>query len=423
MVNLKSDYDHFMADNILKRSDLDYELKKTHSTDPLNDSQKQEALTLIKILLSETGFPPSEGNISFALDWVRGKRADEIRNSSESEMRAWKKDFRKYMHKREREAENKFMDHVGTIHVQHEMPSSDSIFDSVKKHIDGVAIRERNDPAEKSPLAQADIKELAKRFSQMGVQFERPQGTSLHHFLDDLKQHEHVKDNLTTWEFFKNEFQSFVIEHNWSKAFEGVRDFDGGEIKLPFQFTCFEFRINGVRILVFLGEGPDCVEGIIASGINKRWYINPNKIVFDGTRLYHAAGEAYDEGVLEYLKQIGAQIRAVCIMLDAKVAIGERRSLGGEALQKKRAREGKAPLRDYHVVSLAKRLRGEAERNDPTGIHKRLHWRRGHWRHFKTPGGEVQYYDAEGITVSKTWINWQLVGDETLGFVDKHYRL
>lgn len=419
MVNVTSDYDHFMVDNVLRRSDLDQEFKATH---PLSDPQKQEVLTLMKILLSTAGYPLTEANISIALDWVKGRDAGQIRNQSDSERNATKKEFRKFMHKQLRAVENKFMDHVGTIHVKEAQPSSDTIFSSVKSHIDKVAERERTEPSEKSPLAQADIAELAKRFSTMGVQFERPQGTSLHHFLDDLKEHERVKNNLTTWEFFKNEFQSFVIEHNWSKAFEGVKDFDGGEIKLPFAHICFEFRINGIRLLVFLGESEGCIEGILASGINKRWYINPNKVIFDGKSLAHSPELEYDEGVLEYLKQIGQQIRAVCIMLDAKVAVGEKRSQG-EALQKKRAREGKAPLRGYHVVSLAKRFRGEHERGEPTGIHKRLHMRRGHWRHFKTPGGEVQYYDEGGHTVSKTWINWMLVGSENLGFVDKHYRL
>lgn len=422
MPNMESDYDHFMVDNVLRRSDLDQEFKATHPTHPLSDPQKQEVLTLVKILLSTAGYPLTEANISIALDWVKGRDAGQIRNQSESERNATKKDFRKFMHKQLRAAENKFMGRVGTIHVKEAQPSSDTIFRSVKSHIDKVAERERTEPSEKSPLAQADIAELAKRFSTMGVQFERPQGTSLHHFLDDLKEHEHVKNNLTTWEFFKNEFQSFVIEHNWSKAFEGVKDFDGGEIKLPFAYICFEFRINGIRLLIFLGESEGCIEGILASGINKRWYINPNKVIFDGKSLAHSPELEYDEGVLEYLKQIGQQIRAVCIMLDAKVAVGEKRSQG-EALQKKRAREGKAPLRDYHVVSLAKRFRGEHERGEPTGIHKRLHMRRGHWRHFKTPGGEVQYYDEGGHTVSKTWINWMLVGSENLGFVDKHYRL
>jgi len=407
---------------------MDVEVKQAkiytgHNADLLDDKQKKDALTMIKILLDQVGLPLTDGNVADALVWVRSKNLDELRaRQSESDMRATKKEFRKFMNRKRRESELKFMDHVGTIHVSHPQPDGDTVFASVKQHIESVAEKERTTPSEKSATAHADIQELARRFATMGVQFERPQGTSIHHFIDDLLQHNEVKDDPATVDFFKNEFQSFVIEHNWAAAFEGVKDFDGGEIKLPFQYTCFEFRINGVRVLAFLGEG-DGIEGIIASGINKRWYINPNKVVFDGTKLYHPAAEGHSEAVLEYLKRIGEQIRAVCIMLDAKVAMAERRSLGGEALQKKRAREGRAPLRDYHVVSLAKRHRNEHERGDPTGIRKRLHWRRGHWRHFGTPGGEVRYFNEDGITVSKTWINWQLVGDETLGFIDKHYKL
>ncbi len=88
---------------------------------------------------------------------------------------------------------------------------------------------------------------------------------------------------MSVWEFFRNEFQSFVIEHNWAKAFENVKDFDGGEIRLPFEYTCFEFRISGLRVLAFLGESEDNkMEGVLASGINRRWYVNPNRVIFDG---------------------------------------------------------------------------------------------------------------------------------------------
>jgi hypothetical protein len=42
------------------------------------------------------------------------------------------------------------------------------------------------------------------------------------------------------------------------------------------------------------------------------------------------------------------------------------------------------------------------------GRKKRLHFRRGHWRHYET---------------HKTWIKWMLVGDPDLGFIEKQYRL
>jgi hypothetical protein len=63
-------------------------------------------------------------------------------------------------------------------------------------------------------------------------------------------------------------------------------------------------------------------------------------------------------------------------------------------------------------VSLARRAaRLEAREDDGLqvpGPKRRLHFRRGHFRHF------------DGW---KTWVNWCLVGDPDLGFVDKHYKL
>lgn len=412
MVNFSSDYDHFMVDNVLNQSDA--------------QRDAAGATAMVKILLNAEGYAATPQHIKFAVEWVNLQSAAELRSISEAaRKRKVKKEFRQHMNRRICQEESKFMDHVGTIHVAEKMPSHDNYFNAIKQRADELAHRERTEPSEKSPTEEADIRELARRFATMGVQFQRPQGTSLHHFVDDLIYGQHpVTKEDSVWNFFKNEFQSFVIEHNWAKAFDGVKDFDGGEIKLPFAYTCFEFRINDVRVLVFLGENTGgVIDGIVASGINKRWYINTNKVVFDGSKLFHPEAEKHDEIVLAYLHEIGKQIRAVCIMLDAKVAVGERRASGGEALKKKRLREGKAPLRDYHVVSLAKRHRVEYERGDPTGIRKRLHWRRGHWRHFQTPGGQVRYVNAEGITVSKTWVEWHLVGDENLGFIEKHYRL
>lgn len=418
MPNIFSNYDHFMVDNVLKRNNM---------ADMIGvDANSEDGIAMVKILLSCEGFTTTEQHIGFAAEWIKGQDATAIRNmSDDSYRRLIRKEFRQHMNRRIRQEESKFMDHVGMLYTTDKPSSPENVFNLMKDRADQVALEERISPSEKSPTAEADIKELARRFATMGVQFQRPQGTSLHHFIDDLVAGKHpVTQEDSVWNFFKNEFQSFVIEHNWAKAFEGVKDFDGGEIRLPFAYTCFEFRINDVRVLIFLGENEGgVIDGIVASGINKRWYINPNKVVFDGNKLYHPEAGKHNEEVLAYLREIGNQIRAVCIMLDAKVAVGERRASGGEALKKKRIKEGKSPLRDYHVVSLARRHRAEYEKGDPTGIRKRLHWRRGHWRHFKTPGGQVRYVNAEGITVSKTWVEWHLVGDENLGFIEKHYRL
>jgi hypothetical protein len=103
------------------------------------------------------------------------------------------------------------------------------------------------------------------------------------------------------------------------------------------------------------------------------------------------------------------QIRAICIALDAQVATAEviRAPVN---LNEKRAKAGKSPLSDYRVVDLARRHRiaNPAAGTAGTGTRKRLHFRRGHWRHYET---------------TKTWVKWCLVGNPDLGFINKHYRL
>lgn len=81
-------------------------------------------------------------------------------------------------------------------------------------------------------------------------------------------------------------------------------------------------------------------------------------------------------------------------------------------------------IRTLDRVSLARRNRRAYGGNgQDTGVHYRLHFRRGHWSHYSNPGaGEIQFTD-EGYLRSKSWINWMLVGDPDPGFVDKHYKL
>lgn len=266
-----------------------------------------------------------------------------------------------------------------------------------------------------SPRQMADDAELVQRCMQ-NFKLEKPQGTSLHHLIDYVRENcGDIAPMLTS------DFKSFVVEHDWAKAFEGV-DMDGGEVKLPYDYTAFEFRVSGLRMIMLLGLASDEVEGLICTGIEGRWYVNPSKIVWTKGQLKVSKEIGWSWLFNRLLEQLSAQIRAVCIMLDAGVAVGEVRSQGGQGLNKKRAEKGLTPLKDYHVVSLARRYRGSTGEGG-TGVRHRLHWRRGHWRHFMTLGGAEQYIDCEGYTRSRTWINWQLVGDEKLGFVDKHYRL
>lgn len=197
--------------------------------------------------------------------------------------------------------------------------------------------------------------------------------------------------------------QPFVVEHDWAAAFANATDYSDGDFRLPFQECAFEFRISGRTVITVafqpdpevLHEFPDVKTSM------------PTMIYVDcGGGWWFCAGDlarTASYGVFAW-----DQMRAISIALDAEVATREviRASV---KLNEKRTKDGKVPLYDYHVV----RLHGRAVRQQmPSqhGTHRspRLHFRRGHWRHYQT---------------HKTWIRWTLVGDPSLGFIDKSYRL
>lgn len=183
----------------------------------------------------------------------------------------------------------------------------------------------------------------------------------------------------------------FVVQNDWAKAFENAIDYAEGEITLPYNSCVFEFRITGVTVLVLALQpegGPICCLGFAEN--NGIWFCTGK--------------EAAEEGPFQLAWK---EIRAICIALEAQAATHELQRAPAK-LNRIREEEGKVPLYSYHVVKLSERHRASAKRFG--GVHKspRLHFRRGHWRHFET---------------HKTWIKWMLVGNPELGFVDKEYRL
>lgn len=189
----------------------------------------------------------------------------------------------------------------------------------------------------------------------------------------------------------------FLVEHDWRAAFSKAEQFEAvdDDVKLPFDFCMFEFRVSGHHICIYRTEG-----GVVGWFVEVRsgWVFGDVSEIVTHWRARH------DE--LHLL--LHGQIRAVCIALDAEVA--ERETVRApEKLQRSRIKRGKKPLSDYHVVRLTRRTRAAPLESDgePTGRHTRLHFVRGHWRHFEN---------------HKTWIAWHLRGDPDLGFIDKHYR-
>ena len=183
----------------------------------------------------------------------------------------------------------------------------------------------------------------------------------------------------------------FVVQNDWAKAFENATDYAEGEINLPFNICAFEFRITGLTVIVIAlqpeGESVQCIGFVESKGV---WFCGEEKL--------------REDDVFNFAWK---EIRAICIALEAEAANHEL-VRAPEKLNRLREAEGKLPLYAYHVVKLSGRHRASAGQFGGTHRSPRLHFRRGHWRHFST---------------HKTWIKWMLVGNPELGFIDKEYRL
>jgi hypothetical protein len=234
---------------------------------------------------------------------------------------------------------------------------------------------------------------------------QRPLESLLHDFQDAIEQ-ERVFDlpqpgtgvftpgnEIAAWRDLIMSASTYLVNHNWADAFKNARDYVGGEIHLPDDICAFEFRVSDRHVIGFAIESDGILHTQIAVQVRKGWALFPREMYRDLRPLQDL---------------ITNQIRAIAIALDAEVATApvvrepHRRN-------KERERQGLPPV-SYHVVNLARRQRAEplAQNDNESMRHVRLHFRRGHWRHFET---------------FKTWIKWCLVGNPSLGFVDKHYRL
>lgn len=185
----------------------------------------------------------------------------------------------------------------------------------------------------------------------------------------------------------------FVVGHDWSKAFGDALNDHKNTFILPFDNCLFEFIVNNRCVIVWASQTEGCnPTGDFLIELGEYWYL--------GGRCDSEAPDNY--------AALWNHVVAICVALDAEVATHEV-IRAPDALNKKRERNGKTLLKDYHIVNLSKRHRATSPLAS-AGTHKspRLHFRRGHWRHFET---------------HKTWIKWMLVGNPSLGFINKHYRL
>jgi len=279
--------------------------------------------------------------------------------------------------------------------------------------------RNRAELTQKIKVAHAFEERLSdlQEWGKLVPKLERPSGSSAHHFRQALLDGDAIFCRYGTeirladfGEAFKDA-NIFVVEHDWSTAFAGAGEFSEGEFRLPFEVCAFEFKITGHRVIALMTE----VDGNVMMQLMVRaktgWAIDDDISRHENGKwfLYHG-GRSQGDNIFERIVHfVGANVRAICIALEAEVAKREM-IRASHKLNHSREKLGRVPANAYHIVSLASRARAEERGSgEPEYQGKvRLHFRRGHWRHFAT---------------FKTWIRWMLVGNPDLGFIDKEYRL
>lgn len=196
----------------------------------------------------------------------------------------------------------------------------------------------------------------------------------------------------------------FLMRHNWGALLQNAQ-VDDGSVRLPFDFNCFEMEVSGRRVCALMacedGE-PDRLTTFIRS---KGGWVHFLTTGLSSSHLVHVYCPTGGEALADLIER---QVRAVAIMLDAGVvtsAITRAPHRSNAAVKR-----GAQPPYDHHTLSLVRPARRPLPlaRAGAATHHKRLHFRRGHWRHYQT---------------HKTWIRWCLVGDPSLGFSDKDYSL
>lgn len=251
--------------------------------------------------------------------------------------------------------------------------------------------------------------DLATWSAESGLKIERPDGPSFRKLRKAVAEGRTAylgKDPIAiapAMDFEKEVFRHaeiLVIEHNWAAAFNGA-NVENASIRLPYDVCAFEFKFAGRAVIAFAIHADADIVFSPAICCGDAWVMTDFVLPLDFDPL-----DERTSSMIELLAEVSEQIKAACIALDAEVA---------EATTVREAHSGSGsgstqPLKAHHIVSLANRRARLAplSRGDASGRRVRLHFRRGHWRHFET---------------HKTWIKWMLVGDPDLGFVEKEYRL
>ena len=244
---------------------------------------------------------------------------------------------------------------------------------------------------------------------ETGTAFQRITGSKLYRLaasIPILKEEGKIPKHHMFWHI--KSYQSFVVEHNWLEAFRNAENFHppiDGDFKLPYERCVFEFNFLGKRVFYFARVHNDVLKIDDAMIEIKDSFLSLSAIRDD------LPGSTIKTYINFMIAAFFFHTRAICIALEGEAAICETIKIPPK-LARSRERRGKIPMNNYSVVRLTNRKHYEYDHSPDTADHekqrKRLHWRRGHVRHYET-------YNV--------WIKWQLVGNPDLGFIHKHYRL
>jgi hypothetical protein len=213
-----------------------------------------------------------------------------------------------------------------------------------------------------------------------------------------------------------SEAHILLVNHNWSALLQSA-DLSGGSAsdpsyRLPYPITVFEFFFTGGVHAICVAMQPPEVDNITAATHfrmpSKVWFKAETEVVYDHHGVLKDSGQLEGSPLIKAYDLITKNIFAISVMLEAEVAVA---TSVREAYKRNRERpiRKELPGMSHHIVSLASRAR--SARSDFPGEERRsprLHFRRGHWRHFSN---------------HRTWIKWQLVGNPDLGFIEKEYSL
>jgi|HubBroStandDraft_3_1064219.scaffolds.fasta_scaffold00290_3 hypothetical protein len=254
-------------------------------------------------------------------------------------------------------------------------------------------------------ICAVDAADKIEEWLDGDLKLQKPAGTMMHSFRAAIGEGRIFdlptpaasipERDIAAWEELADGASVFMVEHDWARAFANAKDYIGGEIKLPDDSCAFEFRISDRHVITFATDADGTLYLQHAIQVKKGWLLLPVK-----------TGVAEDD---PFAQLTNLQVRAIAVALDAEIATAEI-VRAPHKLNRARERAGKLPLVSYHIVNLAHRSRTAPlpPSDHEPAYHIRLHFRRGHWRHYEN---------------HKTWINWMLVGNPDLGFVDKEYRL